>query len=153
MLKKNIFVKISWDLINKDEVIDWLKTISQKSFLVICTWWGTQINEEFEKRWFQIKFWPLWRETSSFEEKQIARDLLEQNQAEIQDYISGKWIDAQVIIPVLDIWNVLCHVNWDIYTLAAYNWFDELFILTLKDRLDKKIVEFEKYPKIEIIWF
>lgn len=153
MFKKNVFVKISWDLINKDEVIDWLKKISQYSFLVICTWWGTQINEEFEKRWFQIKFWPLWRETSSFEGKQLARDLLEQNQAEIQDYISDKWIDAQVIIPVLDIWNVLCHVNWDIYTLAAYNWFDELFILTLKDRLDKKIVEFEKYPKIEIIWF
>lgn len=153
MFKKSAFVKISWDLINSSDAVNFLKDLSEKYFLVICTGWGKQINEEFKKRWFDIKFWPLWRETKSFEERQLARDLLEINQAELQDYFSVKWINAEVVIPVMDIWGILCHVNWDIYTLAAYNWFDELFIFTLKDRLNDKKQEYDKYPKIKIIWF
>lgn len=152
-MKNSTFVKISWDLIDKKEVLEYLKGLSEKSFLVICTWWWSQINEEFRKRWFEIAFWALGREIKSFEWRQLARNILEINQAAIQDSLFDKWIKAEVVIPVIDIWSVLCHINWDIFALNAYNSFDEIFIFTLKDRIESKTKYFEKYEKIKIIWF
>lgn len=153
MLKKSIFIKISCDLINKKEVLDYLSEISKENFIVICTGWWTQINNEFQKRWLEITFWPLWREINTFEWRQLARNILENNQKEIQDLLADKWIKAEIVIPVSEIGTVLCHINWDIFALNAYNWFEELQIFTLKERLENKKQEFIKYPKIKVIGF
>lgn len=153
MARKTALIKISGDLLSKKEVIDKVREISQEYFTVITVGGGTQISEAFQQKGFAIKFGPLGRETNLLEEKQLARDVLEKNQMEIQDFLAEEGIAATVIIPFVDIASVLCPINGDIFVMAAYLGFDKLFILTLREREDKKRAEFEKYPKVEVVGF
>jgi len=165
MVKPNAFVKISGNLIEEEGVIEWLREVSRRYSLVILIGGGEQINAAFRKRGFNIKFGPLGRVTESLEERQLARDVLEKNQALIQDMIDKEEISARVVIPVRDIATVLCHVNGDVEVMAAYNGFDRIFLLTLKDKAEKKrlwvekvaeifeVIEKGKLDKIEVIGF
>jgi len=165
MAKPNAFVKVSGNLIEKDEVLEWLKGVTREYYTVVCIGGGEQINEAFKQQGFNIKFGPLGRITETLEQKQLARDVLENNQAVIQDLLDDKGISARVIIPVDDVATVLCHVNGDVKILSAYNTFDKLYVLTSKDRVEKKRIWLEqiarcfesiekgKLDKIEVIGF
>jgi acetylglutamate kinase len=153
MARKTAFIKISGDLISKKEVINEIRGISKEYFTVIAVGGGTRISEVFQKKGFPIKFGPLGRETGSLEEKQLARDILEKNQMEIQDFLAKEDIAATVIIPFVDVASVLCPVNGDLCVLAAYLGFDTLHVFTLKERAEQKRKEFEKYPKIKVVGF
>lgn len=72
---------------------------------------------------------------------------------EIQDFLAGEGITATVIIPFVDVASVLCPINGDIFVLATYLGFDNLYIFTLKERVEKKRKELKKYPKIEVVGF
>lgn len=152
-MRKSCLVKLSGDCIELGpEVLTFLRTLSENFFVVILVGGGTQINREFEKRgWPQKAHGPLGREHETFEQKQVARDILEQNQAFVQDQLAREKIPAQVIIPVLDIASVLCHVNGDEFVKTAYLGFNKIIIQTVPDRLEKKRLEFAWLPKIEII--
>ncbi|MFA5871002.1 MAG: hypothetical protein WC842_03930 [Candidatus Paceibacterota bacterium] len=153
MPRKNCLIKISGDTI-KDDVLDWIKKLSLEYFLVICIGGGTQINEAFSKAGLLIgKFGPLGRETEGLKEKQLARDVLEKNQEEIQDRLADLGVHASVVIPVIEIGTVLCHVNGDQFVLSAYHGFDVLYIVTLKDRVETKKDFFAQYKKIQVIGF
>jgi hypothetical protein len=153
MLRKTALIKISGDLVNNDETIEKIREISQEYFTAVLIGGGTQISEAFKQKGFPIKFGPLGRETETIEERQLTRDVLEKNQAEIQDFLAEKKIMATVIVPIREIASVLCPVNGDVFVLEAYIGYDKIFIFTLKERAEKKRDEFEKYPKIEIIGF
>lgn len=152
-MHKTAFVKVSGDLVTRKDVIRWLKNLAKDYFPVVCIGGGTQISAEFKKRGFPVTFGPLGRETKTFHERQAARDILERNQAKIQDILAEQDISATVIVPILDIGSVLCHVNGDVFVRTAYLGFDRLFILTRKDRLAKKKKEFKNLPKIKVIGF
>lgn len=153
MTRKTALIKISGDLLFKVEVVEKIREISREFFTVIIVGGGTQISEAFQQKGFPIKFGPLGRETNSLEERQLARDILEKNQMEIQDFLAEEEIAATVIIPFIDVASILCPINGDIFVLMAYLGFDNLFILTLKERREQKQKEFEKYPKIKIIGY
>jgi acetylglutamate kinase len=154
MARQTALIKISGDLVNSQEVIQWIKEISQEFFTVICIGGGTQINEAFINSGIAIgTHGPLGRETNTFLERQLARDILESNQSDLQDALSEQNISASVIIPTLDIGTVLCHVNGDIFILSAYHGYNKLYIVTTKERVDTKELEFAKYPKISIKGF
>ena len=165
MAKPNAFIKVSGNLLEESEVLEWLRELGNKYYVVVCIGGGEQINKAFRERGFEIKFGPMGRVTQTLEERQLARDILENNQAIIQDMIDGKGISARVIIPVDDIASVLCHVNGDVKLLTAYNGYDKLFLLTSKDRVEKKrlwlekvteifeIIEKGKLDKIEVVGF
>ena len=107
--------------------------------MVILVGGGTQINRAFEEAGLKPgKHGPLGRETNSFKERQLARDTLEYNQAELQDLLASRGIFATVVIPVLDIGSVLCHVNGDIFVLTAYHGFDKIFVFTIEGRVKSK---------------
>lgn len=152
-MRKTAFVKISGDLISRDDVLDRIRALTQDHFVVICSGGGTQINKVFEKKGIPTTFGPLGREIAQFEDRQLARKVLEKNQAEIQDLLQEKDIAATIVIPVLDIGSVLCHVNGDVYVLAAYLGYDKLYVYTLEERVAKKQEEFRAYPRIEIVGF
>ncbi|MDI6778495.1 MAG: hypothetical protein QMD77_04920 [Patescibacteria group bacterium] len=152
-MRKTVFVKISGDMISHTSVIYWLKKLTKDYFVVICAGGGSQISQEFEKRGWTIKFGPLGREIKTFKQKQVARDILERNQALVQDRLAKEGISANIIIPVLDIGTVLCHVNGDIFTKAAYLGFDKLFIVTLEKRKKVKADSFRDFPKIKVVGF
>jgi acetylglutamate kinase len=153
MARKTALIKISGDLLSKKEVTEKIREISQEYFTVVTVGGGTQISEAFQQKGFPIKFGPLGRETGSLEEKQLARDVLEKNQMEIQDFLAAEGIVATVIVPFTDVASVLCPINGDVFVLAAYLGFDELHVFTLKERTEKKRKEFEKYPKIKVTGF
>ena len=138
MAKQNALIKIFGSLLKDKKAIKQIKKISAKYFTVVLIGGGKKINEAFEKRGWKVKFGPLGRITKTFEEKQLARDILEKNQELFQDIISENGISAKVIIPVDDIATVLCHVNGDVKVLSAYNGFDKIFIFTFKDIVEKK---------------
>jgi acetylglutamate kinase len=156
MVRKTAFVKASGDIIARKDFLAWVKKIVdvENYFVVICTGGGTQINEAFKAHGFPTgEFGPLGRETKTFAERQFARDVLEKNQEEIQDLLAENQIQATVILPVLDIGSVLCHINGDIFVFAAYLGFDKIYVCTLEERKEKKMEEYKKYPKIEVVSF
>lgn len=153
-MRKTVFIKVSGDLVDSEDVLHWIKDLTKEYYVVICIGGGKQINTTFEELNKQIgKHGPLGRETSTLEDRQIARNVLEKNQANLQDTLASKGIYATVIIPVLDIGSVLCHVNGDILTLTSYHGYDKLYIITTKDRVEDKQRKFFTYPKIEVIGF
>ena len=165
MAKPNAFVKVSGDLLQNFKVLAWLKRLGEKYHVVICIGGGKQINKAFKKMGFKIKFGPMGRITRTLKQRQLARDILEQNEAAIQDMIDKKKIHARVIIPVDYVATVLCHVNGDVKMLAAYNGFDKLYELTLAENVGKKRIWLEriaecfesiekgKLDKIEVLGF
>lgn len=147
MAKPNCLVKISGNLLENVKVLSWLKEKSKEFSLVILIGGGEQINTAFMEKGFNIKFCTLGRVTETLVERQLARDVLENNQANIQDQLDWQGISARVIIPVMNIATVLCHVNGDVYVLAAYNGFDQIFILTGKRGVGKKRQWLEQLAK------
>lgn len=140
-MKQSLFIKVSGDCLSK-KFLSLVKELSQKFFIVICVGGGTQINEEFKKRGKKIEFGPSGREIEIFEDRQLARDILEKNQAHLQDALLKAKIHATVIIPVLDMGSVLCHVNGDNLIRDLQHNFNKSIVITTKDRLTEKKKQF-----------
>lgn len=151
MARKKIFVKVSGDEYQNPLFRSWIKEMSENAWVVICVGGGTQINEEFKRRGFPVRpHGPLGREMDTFEERQVQRDVLEVNQATLQDWLAQEGIFAAVEIPVVMIGTVLCPVNGDEMLRAVYLGFDELFIVTTQSRVEGKRALFADLPKIKI---
>ena len=145
MSRKNCLIKLSGDCLG-GSVLEWIRELSRTHFVVICVGGGTQIKEAFAKAGFpDSAYGLLGRETKTFAERQLARDVLERNQAELQDRLAQEGIPAVVVIPVLEIGNVLCHVNGDQFILTAYLGFDAVYVVTLPERESKKRKDFAPY--------
>ena len=153
-MRKTALVKLTGDLAElRPDVFEWLRPLTQEYYVVICTGGGTRISEAFAKRGVSANFGPLGREIPTFDLRQLARDMLELNQAELQDKLAAEKIPAAVTIPVLDIETVLCHVNGDTFVQTAYLGFDKIFVLTLESRGKKKREDFKHLPKVEVVTF
>ncbi len=152
--RKNIFVKVSGDEFLNPRFQKWIKRLRKGAWVVICIGGGTQINTELQKRGYELtQHGPLGRETKTFEERQIARDVLERNQMEFEDQLDMMNVSATVIIPVLTLGGVLCHVNGDQMVRTAYVSYDKLYVITTCERLKKKRAEFADLPKVEVLAF
>lgn len=153
MSRKNCFVKISGDTLG-DDVLSWIKELSQEYFVVVCVGGGTQINSAFAAAGLPVReFGPLGRETVNTKEKQLAMDVLRENQAEVRHRLADLGVHASVIIPVIEVCSVPCHVNGDQFILAVYHGFDVLYVVTTNDRFKEKKAFFAPYEKIQVIGF
>ena len=147
---KNILVKASGDAIENDYFKKFVTNLAKKSFVIVVVGGGTEISEKLSKAGYEIIFDDTHgRITESWEERKIAREVLEKNAKILQDFFVGKGIF--VVPSVIDIAGVTCHINGDNYIKSAYLGFDKLYIFTLKDRVKKKEQIFKDYPKVEII--
>ena len=145
-MKPNAAVKLSGNLIGREDVIAWIRELSQTHSVRICIGGGEQINAEFTKRGWPIKFGPLGRITRNNEERQVARDILEDNAADVEDFLDTENVNARVFIPVLDheVGDVFPHVTGDVQVFAIHNGYDKIFVLTLDSRVEKKRIFFER---------
>ena len=149
---KNCLLKISGDYTEPPEnLIRFIGGLTKDLFVVVCLGGGAQINKAFKAKGFGINFGPQGRETNSLEERQLARDILEVNQAKFQDALQEHGVHAAVVIPVIEVGTILCHVNGDQYVLASYLGFDTIFIVTAPERVEAKKEQFQKYKKIQVI--
>ena len=165
MAKPNALVKISGNLLQNQKVLNWLKELCGQYFLAIVTGGGEDINKVFRERGFEINFSPMGRITKNLEERQVARDTLEINQALMQDLLDENGIEARVEIPIRYFATVLCPENGDILVLDVYNGYDKIFILTLESKVEEKRLWLKqlaacfqhitkgKLDKIEVIGF
>lgn len=97
-MRKTALVKLTGDLAGlRSDVLEWLRALAQNYFVVVCTGGSTRISEEFQAKGIPFTFGPLGREISTFEGRQLARNVLEMNQAEIQDWLAANGIIATVI--------------------------------------------------------
>ncbi len=148
---KNVFVKVSGDLFDDPGFIKFLRKLSERN-ITICVGGGAQINQKFHGRKTALKrHGPLGRELNSTKEKQLAKKVLERNKRRLQGILSIERIKAKVIIPVLNVGQVMCHINSDEMLRVAYLGYDELYAITLKNRVLSKRQQFSNLPKIKII--
>lgn len=139
--KPNLLVKLSGNLLSNPQVFEYLRVRCREYAVVLCTGGGEQINTAFKREGFPIRFGPFGRVTRSLDERQLARDELERNQAEVQDLLAEHEIPVTaVIVPVLneEIGTVICHVNGDLYPVLAFNGYDRIEVCTLESRRAQK---------------
>ena len=153
-MRENVFVKVSGDLIRRQDVLLWIKEKTGRCHLIICVGGGSDINEEFKEKGFTVYYGPLGRETKHLIELQTARDILEENQALVQDLLADYNIYAEVILPFIYLGTLLCPVNGDEMVRLAYIRCMRLFVLTEEgERLKEKKEKFAGLDKIEVIGF
>lgn len=152
-MRQTAFMKVSGDVCTSEPFLEYLWKLSRTHFIVICVGGGTQIKEAFKKAGYpEANYGKYGRITNTFAERQLARDVLEKNQATLQDKLAEEGIVATVIIPVLDIGSVLCHVNGDQMLITALLGFDKLIMVTTPERVKAKQQEFADLgPKFEVI--
>lgn len=153
-MSQNIFVKISGDLIDNEQVLHWLAECSKKGRVVICVGGGTQINNALVEAGIPLReHGPLGREHQSEKERRIAEEILAKNVEKVCALCKEQAIKCEIIPPIIEIGGVRCHINGDQIILAAYLGYDQLFVLTTTDRVEKKESEFKQYPKIKVVGF
>ena len=147
----NLLIKVSGDLLEDKQTLRFIKEKGERNYVVVLCGGGTEITKQLETAGIEFEFGPSGRITN-FEGRQIARGILERQQAELQDLFIRKKIDAAIEIPVISIGGVLCHVNGDAYLRnIGYNTFDELYCITTQERKEKKEKNFNEYPKIKVV--
>ena len=152
--RPNAFIKVSGDEFQNGAFIEWVRELCGECWVVVCVGGGTQINQAFEAGGFPVKtHGPLGREMETFEERQLHRNILEQNQAALQDMLHERGIYAAVEIPYVIIGTVLCPVNGDQMVRTVYLGYDRLFVITMPQRLEKKKADFADLPRVEVVAF
>ena len=147
MLKPNGLVKISGGGLNNDLVLEYLRGFTKEYSTVVITGGGSDINKAFREKGYEIKFCPLGRVMDTLEERQLARNILEKNQAKLQDLLDEKGIIARVGIPYSEIETVTCPENGDLTVLRSYGGFDKIVIFTRKKMVKKKKAWVKKVAK------
>lgn len=139
-IQPTALVKCSSRLLGNEQVIDHLRIIERNFAVRFIGGGGEQINAEFEKRGWPIRFGPFGRICTSHEQRLLAADILEKNAAVFEDQLKGAGIAAQVIVPVMrsDVGGVTCHVNGDLYPIICYNGYDKFFVFTGKKDVERK---------------
>lgn len=140
MARLTALAKTSSELLGNPAVAQFLKEQAAGYALFYLTGGGKQINQAFDAAGYKIEFGPLGRVTTTFQERQLARDILERNQAEVQDDFTGRGVPLTVIIPVVDkeVGGVLTHINGDLMPIMLYNGFDKFFVLTMIKNVEAK---------------
>ncbi|MCK4650402.1 hypothetical protein KAT36_04190 [Candidatus Pacearchaeota archaeon] len=146
---KNILIKVSGDVIEKKEVLNFIRKKARENYVVVICGAGTKIGKVFDKKGCKIKFNEHGRVTETFKERQIVRDVLEDEQRKLQDRLIGTGVS--VIIPIIKLGSVLCHINGDAYVKAGYLGFDEMYVFTLRDRIKGKEKIFNGFSKVKVI--
>jgi acetylglutamate kinase len=146
----NVLIKVSGDLAENNEFFDFVVKKAKTNYVVVISGGGTKINQALEDAGYTIQFNDHHgRITKTWQERIIARDVLERAQKELQDKFVGKGV--AVIAPILSPASVLCHINGDNLVKAFYLGFEEIYVFTLESRLENKKAFFTDSPKVEII--
>ncbi|MBI4084406.1 MAG: hypothetical protein HY431_00730 [Candidatus Levybacteria bacterium] len=146
---KNILIKVSGDVKNHPDFLTFAVGQTKENYVVVITGSGTQVSKALETAGYMVQYNEHGRVTATWEERKIARDVLEKEAKALEDKFLGKGI--VVIPPILYAGSVLCHINADNLVKAYYLGFDEVYIFTLKERVEAKEKEFANYPKVKVV--
>ena len=146
---KNVLIKVSGDVKDHPYFLAFAEGKAKGNYVVIITGGGTQVSSALEKAGYRVQYNEHGRVTATWEERKIARDVLEKEAKDLEDKFLGKGI--VILPPILYAGSVLCHINADNLVKAFYLGFDEIYVFTLKERAETKEKEFANYPKVKVI--
>lgn len=147
---KNILVKGSGDTTNSQQFFDFVAEKARNNYVVVICGGGTKISFALKKAGYAIEYDALGRRvTKTWEERMIMRDVLEHEEKRLQDKFVGKGV--VVVSPILYAGSALCPINGDDLVKAYDLGFDEIYVLTKKERIEKKKAVFQEWPKVKII--
>lgn len=147
---KNILVKGSGDITNKKQFFDFVVKKAKENYVVVICGGGTKISATLKDAGYEIKYDELNRRiTKTWEERIIMRNVLEHEEKKLQDKFVG--MGVIVIPPILYAGSVLCPINGDDLVKAYELGFDEIYVFTTKERIEKKKDIFKEWKKIQII--
>lgn len=147
---KNILVKGSGDITDSQQFFDFVVEKARSNYVVVICGGGTKISDTLEKAGYAIEFDTFGRRVIKTREEQIImRNILEREKKILQDKFAGNGV--VVVPPILYAGSALCPINGDDLVKAYDLGFDEIYIFTKKERIEKKKAVFQEWPKVEII--
>ena len=127
----NILIKVSGDLVKNEHFRAFTRDKAKRAHVVVIVGGGTQISKKLTAEGYSIGFNNGVRHHPSLESRKIARSVLEEIQADVQDNLPGC---CEIIIPCIKIGSVICHVNADDYFRILIPNFDKSYLFTLQGR-------------------
>ncbi|MBU3925605.1 hypothetical protein KJ763_00335 [Patescibacteria group bacterium] len=147
---KNILVKGSGDVTDSLQFFNFVVEKARDNYVVVICGGGTKISAALEKAGYVVEYDELGRRvTKTWEERMIMRDVLEHEEKRLQDKFVGKGVI--VVPPILYAGSALCPINGDDLVKAYYLGFDEIYVFTKEERVEKKQAVFQEWPKVEIV--
>lgn len=147
---KNILIKSSGDVTRDESFFDFVVKKAQKNQVVVICGGGTRISVALEEAGYIIEFDSLDRRImKTLEERIIMKDILEKEAKTLQEKFADK--NVVVVPPILYAGSVLCPINGDDLVKAYDLGFDEIYVFTKKERIEKKKMIFQEFSKVEII--
>jgi hypothetical protein len=147
---KDVLVKGSGDLTDTQEFFNFVADKTLQNRVVVICGGGTKISAALKEAGFAIKFDDLGRRvTATPHEKIIMRDVLASETKNLQKKFH-RW-NVIVVPPILYLGSILCPINGDDMVKAHELGFDEIYVLTKKERIEKKQLIFKDFPKVQII--
>lgn len=145
------FVKASGDVFLNEAFLTWVVHLARDNWVVISIGGGTQINDALAALGIASDKHPqLGRETTA-EGYAIALKVLEKNKSDLEWQLRQRNAIAEVVIPVITMAGHTCHVDGDLMVLNAYWGFDELYVVTTRDRVEAKEKLFADLTKVMVI--
>lgn len=146
----NILIKGSGDITDSQQFFNFVFEKTRSNYVVVICGGGTKISAALQEAGYAVEYDELDRRIiHTWEERVIMRDVIEQEEKRLQDKFVGKGVI--VVPPILYAGSVLCPINGDDLVKAYDLGFDEIYVLTKKERIKKKKAIFEKWPKVKII--
>lgn len=147
-LSRRTLVKITGDALSHVATYEWLKDCSKESKrLVIIVGGGTAISEALEKEDISYQFTEFGRIIDEERGRIIAAKILEKQKENVMEKLQEEGIEAEVIVPVIDLPLGPLHVNGDKWMEALHINFDDVFVLTLNGR----VKDFDHLKNVEVI--
>lgn len=145
---ENVLIKVSGDSKDYAEFRLFTEEQAKTNYTVVILGGSTHISEALREAGYTVRFNEHGRVTTSWEERKIARDILEKDAKELEDKFIGKGV--VVISPILYAGSVLCHINGDNLVKALYLGFDKIYVFTLKERFEAKKSVFKYFPNVTV---
>ncbi len=143
-----MLIKASGDVSHNSIFLEFAKAKAKTNYVIVIAGGGTKISATLKAAGYEVKFDEHGRVTDTWEERKIARDILEQEEKELQDIFVGTGVIVKA--PLLEAGAVLCPINGDNLVKALYLGFDEIYVFTLGERAKEKEKIFADYPKVQI---
>ncbi|MDI9355074.1 MAG: hypothetical protein QM532_02585 [Cyanobium sp. MAG06] len=148
---KNILIKASGDVTYYQKFFDFVlnKATNEIKIVVICGG-GTKISASLASAGYEIAYDNLNRRiTKTNEEREIMKLVLEEERSLLEEKFTGR--NISVIIPVLYVDSIMCPINGDDMVKAYSLGFEEIYVVTLIDRVAKKEKDFIEYKNVTVI--
>jgi hypothetical protein len=151
-MTKNTLIKGSGDVTEKKEFVDFINEKTRDSYVVVIPGAGTKISTTLRESGYEVAFDDFGRRIMNTREERLIMELvLEEEVRRLQTIFSPQRMLVKVIPSFLFAGPVIVPINGDDLVKAYDLGFDEKYVFTTQDRVEKKKQIFKDYPTVTIV--